>query len=151
MKVEKGFVCITNSYWNNILSSNKIQKGCIWLRKPNFKAINKGEPIFFLEKKSRLLRGYGYFERFEVNSVKKCWEKYGISNGATSFEDFISQINFSKKEEDLEKEVGSIIVNNIKWLKKDLQFQHTNVDFHNAIVSGKTINSEEVELLLLHF
>lgn len=153
MEFTEGFICITNSNWNKTLSSSNNSFACVWLRRKTFKAISNGNPIFFVEKKSRLLRGYGLFNRFEVNSTKNCWEKYGIANGATNFEEFLSQLNFLNDESSWNKEIGNIIIKDLKWISQEVHIpiHDTNVNFHKAIVSGKKINSKEIEILLSYF
>lgn len=151
MDYDKGFICITNPQWNCTLSINNCQTACIWLRKTSFKPVSKGEPIFFVEKVTRLLRGYGTFERFEVNSTKVCWEKYGISSGAESFEDLLLQLNFPNEEKGWNKEIGNIIISNIHWINNDIYIHNTKVDLPKATVTGKTINSTEVKKLLSYF
>jgi len=147
----KGFICITNPSWNETLSLNNTSIVCIWLRRNIFKAVNKGEPIFFVEKKTRLLRGYGLFERFESNPTKICWEKYGVSSGAINFETLLSQLKFTNEERSWNKEIGNIIIKDVHWCKENILIHDTGINFPKATVTGKTINSSEVKDLLSYF
>lgn len=151
MDLSKGFICITNPSWCYTLSSNNMQLACIWLRRTTFKAIGQHQPIFFVEKKSRFLRGYGYFDKFEVNTTRQCWEKYKILNGAKTFNEFLNQLNFPNEEKGWAQPIGNILIKKIKWLNKEIPIHQINVNFPKPTVTGKTINPEEIKILLSYF
>jgi hypothetical protein len=51
----------------------------------------------------------GEFVRFEVNNTKECWDKYTISNGANSYDDFLMQLGFPNDERGYNRAIGNVI------------------------------------------
>ncbi|ASA26554.1 hypothetical protein B9T62_31750 [Paenibacillus donghaensis] len=120
----------------------------MWIRKPVFKAVTIGSPIFFLEKGSRLIRGFGLFEKFEINSTINCWNKYGSSNGAATFEEFLGALNFPNQEISHQQLLGCILVKNVVWSLSPLPINQLLVEFSKSTVSGKRINKDAVNTML---
>jgi hypothetical protein len=79
----KGYIGITSRPWFKHLSSVQLKGEYNFWRKgtSKFKVLKKGDLFFFLVKNAphvkeeRKVYGYGYFERYEVNTIEEAWKK----------------------------------------------------------------------------
>lgn len=155
--MDKGYIAITDNNWVNFIKENKLSNVNFWCKKHSFKAIDAGDIFFFLkknndeEKKQKLERkvvGYGIFEKFEVLNIDDAWNKYKIGNGCSSIELFSDKINDMYELKGDEVKIGSIILNEVVMFEEPIYLSKLGIVFSNAIVSGKTISIEEVNIIL---
>ncbi|NTZ20985.1 hypothetical protein EXW96_26730 [Paenibacillus sp. JMULE4] len=119
MDYNEGYVAIVNPTWTRICKENSFSEVNMWLRRANFKAISQGSPIFFLEKGSRLIRGYGIFDKLVVTSVVSAWNTYQQANGAKSLDEFLRTLNLPNDNVSYNISLGCVIVKNVTWLNQD--------------------------------
>ena len=50
IKMNKGYIAITDNNWANFIKQNKLRDVNFWCKKQSFKAINKNDIFFFLKK-----------------------------------------------------------------------------------------------------
>ncbi|MEB2584704.1 hypothetical protein [Bacillus cereus] len=149
MESEKGFIIITNKLWCEFCSTGNLNEVNVWIKRNSFKAVPINSPIFFLEKGTRLVKGFGTLKCFEVNTIKNTWEKYKLSNGASSYTSFLNILNLPNNDIITnEKTIGNLIVKNVIWNSNMITIDNIGVPFHKAIVSGKTINKEEAAKII---
>lgn len=155
--MNKGYIAITDNNWANFIKQNKLRDVNFWCKKQSFKAINKNDIFFFLKKNNneekktkqeRKIVGYGIFEKFEVLNINDAWNKYGIGNGCSSIELFSEKIDAMFKLKGDEVKIGSIILNDVVMFDEPIYLSKIGIEFANAIVSGKTITIEEVNIIL---
>lgn len=155
--MNKGYIGITDNNWANFIRNNNISSVNFWCKKQSFKAIEEGDYFFFLKKNNdeekkqkseRKLVGYGIFENFEVLNIDTAWDKYGIGNGCNNIELFTEKINDMYNLNCNESKIGSIILNNVVMFEEPIYLSKVDIEFANAIVSGKTISKEEVNKIL---
>lgn len=72
-------------------------------------------------------------------------------NGSKTFNEFLNQLNFPNEEKGWAQPIGNILIKKIKWLNKEIPIHQINVNFPKPTVTGKTINPEEVKILLSYF
>jgi hypothetical protein len=148
MEYNVAYVAITDPKWVNFCFPNSLNTVSIWSRKKAFKVIPKGFPIFFLEKGTRYIKGYGYFKAFEVSTVSKSWNEYKLQNGASNYNEYLKMLNLPCDVNSNKKEVGNIIVEKVEWSNKKVSVDSLGVDFHKAIVSGKRIYTDEINKII---
>ncbi|MGL5694741.1 MAG: hypothetical protein ACRCXA_11730 [Peptostreptococcaceae bacterium] len=155
--MHKGYIGITDNKWATFIIENNIKNVNFWCKKHSFKAINQGEIFFFLKKNDdvekkrkieRKLIGYGIFDKFEVLNIEDAWNKYGIGNGCSSREQFVDNISLMYDLEGNDVKIGNIILNEVTIFQKPMYLSELEIDFANAIVSGKTITIDEVNKIL---
>lgn len=155
--MNKGYIGITDNNWAEFINNNSISTANFWCKKHSFKAIEEGDIFFFLKKNNakekkqkseRKLIGYGVFKKFEVLSIEDAWNKYGTGNGCSSIKLFSEKINTMYKLKGDEVKIGSIILNEIVMFEEPIYLSKIGIEFANAIVSGKTITIEEVNIIL---
>lgn len=150
--MEKGFVGITSHQWWTYIKTKNINTLNFWCKKKSFKALNQGEPFFFLKKNGpnefgeRKIVGYATFISFEYLSIDEAWEKYTQGNGFDTIEEF--KRNLPAIVNDSIAYVGCIILENYVELEHPIYLSEIGISFPNAIVSGKTINEDECNLIL---
>lgn len=148
MNFDKGYIAIANKMWCETCSENKLKQVNLWIRRTSFKAIQNGSPIFFLEKGSRIVKGFGFLKIFEISTVIETWLNYKIGNGATCYNHFLQTLELPDTEKTKQYKLGNILIDNVIWSRKKIPIDHTNIPFHKAIVSGKTISkNESLELI----
>ena len=92
----RGYVGLTDPDWYAFLSSQSdLDEVNFW--QPHggrtFGAIARGEPFFFkLRAPSKMVAGFGFFERFESLPAWLAWECFGPRNGAATFEEMVDRI-----------------------------------------------------------
>lgn len=143
-----GYIGITNQQWNDSCSKSALQEVICWTRRPSFKVISPGAYYFFLEKGTRLIKGYGIFQKFEKLSVEDCWARYRNSVGAENLQGFVKALGLNGEEESKQRQVGCIVVGNVHWIGKKISLAQCDVLFHHAIVSGRSITKPEVMRIL---
>lgn len=148
VKFEKGYIGIADKLWCDLCSSNELTLVNIWTRKSSFKAVSEGSPVFFLEKGTRLITGFGVLNKFETLTVYDTWQKYNVGNGANTYNDFLKLLNLPDNDKVKDFKLGNIIIENVIWCNSKFPIDSTNIHFHKATVSGKTISKIEADELI---
>ena len=153
MRYEQGFIAVTSDKWFDFIFSHDVRRVNFWCKKKAFKAILPGQPLFFLRKNSkgengeRKVVGFGILENFELNSCQKAWNLYEVGNGFSSYDEFNEGVKeiLDKTTDD---NLGCIVLNNVMFFSKPVLLSELGIGFAPAIVSGKTINSDEVAAII---
>lgn len=148
MTEANGYIAITNRKWNEVGRKLQHREVVCWTRLPSFKIVREGAPFFFVEKGTRLITGYGTFHQFEKCSVAQCWERYQATVGAESLDDFLAALRLPAGPASLQRQVGCILVKDVRWLDRDISIEDCRIGFHKAVVSGKSVPPGAVEQIV---
>ena len=145
-----GFIAITSDDWCSFLQKNGSDCAVFWRKKTSFKALQNGEPFFFLNRKRkggmRFGVGYGIFNNWELLDSKDAWRKYGTQLGFPTETDFMQGVTDMYGRYDVE--LGCICLINMRFYEHGIAPEQCGVDFSPYIVSGKTISDNECRNLL---
>lgn len=141
----KGYIGIANDDWCNHLQSSKSSCAVFWRKKAVFKALQKGEYFFFLNRKAidgkRYVVGRGKYDEWNILSVRDAWNKYGSALGYKEEHEFLESIKSIYKTDEVE--LGCIVLKEVVYFEQLVCLSDCSIDFSPYIVSGKTINEEE--------
>jgi len=151
----KGYIGVTSREWFTYLSINEgINEVNFWRKNTNhFNILTTGEPFFFLVKNEngikgeRAVLGKATFERFEVLTVSKAWDKYGNGNGDPDKESYINRMNSMFETDSNNGEIGCIILSGFKPFLNPIYLSEVNIEFKNSVVSGKGITETDVNMI----
>lgn len=147
----RGYVGLTDDDWYAQLSAAGASEANFW--KPSaapMKALQRGEPLFFLLKKPRsAICGFGIFVRFQTLPVWLAWETFGTSNGVASRAELVKRIakyrgRFGATGEIESSQIGCIVLEECTWFP-ERQWVTRPADWHDNIVSGKGYALEQGE------
>ena len=152
----EGYIGVTDRGWFDYLKDNYLVDGVNFWRKDirQFKSLNKGGLFFFLVKNNeqtsgeRKVEGYAIFERYEVLSLDQAWDKYENLNGVQNYQEFSSRFVELYGQAGSNISIGCIILNGIRFFDNSLMLSDVDIEFPNAIVSGKGIGSVEANKIL---
>ena len=149
----RGYIGLTTTEWIEFIQRNtSCDKAVFWCKKKSFRALNMGEPFYFLRRgkfssnADRYILGYASFLRFEKMSVIDAWERYKTALG---FEDNSSYLDSIKNiYGNCDFELGCIVLNKPVFFMSGVSLAACNIDFSPCIVSGKTITDEECSQII---
>ena len=119
----------------------------------NFKVLKEGEPFFFLVKNEkgtsgeRQVLGKAFYKRFEVLPVDEAWDKYGMRNGDQNKDNYLKRMNEMFEYDKYNGKIGCIILSGFQAFDEAVYLSNVGIEFQNSIVSGKKINSNEVNII----
>lgn len=141
----KGYIGIANDDWCNCLQSIKSSHAVFWRKKASFKALQKGEYFFFLNRKitngKRFVVGRGKYSDWRVMPAKEAWVEYGSTLGYREEQEFLDSLRTIYKTDEVE--LGCVLLQEVKFFDKPVCLSECNIDFSPYIVSGKTIDEDE--------
>ena len=144
----KGYIGLTTKEWlNNIRKHCELNEVVFWCKKKSFKAIESGEPFFFLKRDrftsnmERYLVGHALYSRFERTDSENAWKTYGSSLGFESEEDFNNTLEGLYREKSFE--LGCIVLQTPVFYETEVSLGVCGIDYSPCIVSGKIITGEE--------
>ncbi len=146
----KGYIGVTSREWFSFLADEQFVGEINFWRKntKNFRVLEHGDSFFFLVKNKkgtrteRTIPAMATFERFEVNSVNKAWDRYKQGNGDVSKNQFINRMYEMFKTTEENNEIGCIILSDFKVFANPVVLSELKIDFQNSIVSGKGITAK---------
>lgn len=151
----KGYIGVTSFSWWNYIKEKNIKRVNFWNTMKNFKVLEKGDVFFFLKKNEafedgeRKVVGCALFDQFERMSAQKAWEIFENGNGYETFEDFSTAFSELFKEDAIE-EIGCICLTDYIAFPNPIYLSKLDIEFQNAIVSGKAIAVEEVNKIIIN-
>ena len=154
MRYEQGFIAVTSDKWFDFIFSHDLKRVNFWCKKKAFKAILPGQPLFFLRKNSkgekgeRKVVGFGILDDFELCSCQQAWDFYGLGNGFSSYHDFYEGVK-EILDKATDENLGCIVLKDVTFFSKPVLLSDLGIGFSSAIVSGKRINSDEVDSILI--
>ena len=124
-----------------------------WTPTPwNISKLSGGERLYFMLKSPiRKIGGYGQFLEYRNLSVNEAWNKFGLKNGCTSKDEFISRLDKYKSVRSTDtrsaevSEIGCILLTNAEFFD-DLNFLDVDdykIDFSRYIVKIKYFNEDD--------
>lgn len=143
----KGFVLLTTKEWLESIQKSDEARAVFWRKRKTFKAINIGEPIYFLQRgslklnKSRYVIGKGNFAGHEIMTANDVWQKYGALVGADTEEIFYENVNKMYGEHN--PQLGCLIIEDLRFFDNPVSINNTKIDFSPCTVSGKIITDAE--------
>lgn len=141
----KGYIGIANDDWCSHLQSSKSSCAVFWRKKNVFKALQKGEYFFFLNRKAidgkRYVVGRGKYDEWTLLSARDAWDKYGGALGYKEEHEFLESIKSIYKNDEVE--LGCIVLKEVVYFEEPVCLSDCRIDFSPYIVSGKTIDEEE--------
>lgn len=141
----KGYIGIANDDWCNHLRSSNSSCAVFWRKKAVFKALQKGEYFFFLNRKAvdgkRYVVGRGKYDEWHIFSAREAWDKYGGALGYQEKSKFLDSIKAIYKTDEVD--LGCILLKEVVFFEQSVSLSDCCIDFSPYIVSGKTINEEE--------
>ncbi|WP_308683400.1 hypothetical protein [Stomatobaculum longum] len=141
----KGYIGIANDDWCNCLQSTKSSHAVFWRKKASFKALQKGEIFYFLNRKNvegkRFVVGRGKYCDWHIMPAKKAWAEYGGTLGYREEKEFLDSLRSIYKTDEVE--LGCVLLQEVVFFDKPVCLSECNIDFSPYIVSGKTIGEEE--------
>lgn len=141
----KGYIGIANDDWCYHLQSSKSSCAVFWRKKTVFKALQKGEYFFILNKKEidgkRYVVGRGKYDDWNILSARDAWNTYGGALGYKEKQEFLKSIKSIYKTDEVE--LGCIVLKEVVYFEQPVCLSDCSIDFSPYIVSGKTINEEE--------
>ena len=142
-----GYIALTTQDWILSLKAMNAETAVFWRKKKSFKAVQVGEPIYFLRRGSfssnseRYLVGKGLFYKHELLTANEAWIRYNVQLGFRCEKDFNEAVFKIYKEQN--PELGCLQINEIQFYKVPISLMDAKVDFSPCIVSGKKISIEE--------
>mgnify|MGYP003448248790 FL=1 len=114
----------------------------------SFKVLEAGELFLFkLHKKKNSgvngeVVGGGYFSHFERLTMSDAWKKYGIGNGAATFDEMCASLKRVKEKNNVKNEetIGCIILKDVFFFDKLIEEPS---DWKKSIVRGKSYTLED--------
>ena len=141
----KGYIGIANDDWCSHLQSSKSPCAVFWRKKAVFKALQKGEYFFFLNRKAidgkRYVVGRGKYDEWNILSARDAWDIYGGALGYKEEHEFLESIKSIYKTDEVE--LGCIVLKEMVYFEEPVCLSDCSIDFSPYIVSGKTIDEEE--------
>jgi putative restriction endonuclease len=138
------FVGVTDKEWYRFLAAARPEEVNFW--RPSglsFGSIPLGCPFLFkLHSPLNAIAGGGYFVRAERLSLTLAWETFGIKNGAASLHDLRRLILSHRGGDDLNPEIGCIVLNEPFFFDEDLWIP-TPPDWRPSVVVGKTYDTAD--------
>lgn len=141
----KGYIGIANADWCNNLQKFGMSVAVFWSKKPSFKALEKGEYFYFLNRQAingfRFIIGRGKFVEWYKTSPREAWKEYKRTLGYPDEETFLENVRSIYKTDDIE--LGFIVLKDVEYFNNGVTLSECKIDFSTYIVSGKTINENE--------
>ena len=114
----------------------------------SFKVLEAGELFLFkLHKKKNSgvngeVVGGGYFSHFERLTMSDAWKKYGIGNGAATFDEMCASLKRVKEKNNVKNDetIGCIILKDVFFFDKLIEEPS---DWKKSIVRGKSYTLED--------
>lgn len=151
---------ITQPRWLSVLQKcGYVGEVNFW--RPSCKPIAQqhfGRPFLFVEKgrKPRRVRGVGVINRFEVLTIREAWARWGVRNGETSLENFVSSVahalektksnsgGISNTISGPDSRIGCIVIRNLVLLPRETSpsVEQVLLDFSDTIVSYKVYQGD---------
>ena len=150
----KFYVGVTDTNWFMYLKE-QYQKGNMpiyinfWTPgSTSFKVLEAGELFLFKlhnKKNSGVngeVAGGGYFSHFERLNMADAWKKYGIGNGAATYDEMCASLKKVKEKNNCknEKTIGCIILKDVFFFDKLIEEPS---DWKKSIVRGKSYTLED--------
>lgn len=150
----KFYVGVTDTNWFMYLKE-QYQKGNMpiyinfWTPgSTSFKVIEAGELFLFKlhnKKNSGVngeVAGGGYFSHFERLNMADAWKKYGIGNGAATYDEMCASLKKVKEKNNCkdEKTIGCIILKDVFFCDKLIE---EPIDWKKSIVRGKSYKIDD--------
>lgn len=146
----KGYIALANNDWCEYQIKNKRSMAVFWRKRLTFKAIDIGEPFFFLNRKrinnTRHVVGYGFLQSVSKINVNDAWDKFGGLLGSFSKQEFRKAIEDCYYSSSID--IGCIVLQNVTFTINPVSLESCNIVFSESTVSGKTITEEECKILL---
>lgn len=102
----KGDIGIANDDWCNCLQSTKSSHAVFWRKTASFKALQKGEFFYFLNRKNvegkRFVVGRGKYCDWRIMPAKKAWVEYGGTLGYREEKEFLDSLRSIYKTDEVE-------------------------------------------------
>lgn len=149
-----GCIYNTNREWFEYIREGEIDSKVNFWRKntSQFKMIKPGEYFWFRVKTKhgkRKILGYGIYEKYEVLTIEKAWEKYEEGNGAPTKEKFLELMRQSQfgKNLNFKSRIGCIVLNDVRCFEDDegIDLEKVGIKFSKNIVSGKRVDDENLK------
>ena len=150
----KFYVGVTDTNWFMYLKE-QYQKGNMpiyinfWTPgSTSFKVLEAGELFLFKlhnKKNSGVngeVAGGGYFSHFERLNMADAWKKYGIGNGAATYDEMCASLKKVKEKNNCkdEKTIGCIILKDVFFCDKLIE---EPIDWKKSIVRGKSYKIDD--------
>ncbi len=119
-----------------------------WRRNTNALSLPIGSWFYFSQRRSREIVGRGIFVGYEIQSVDRAWQLYGVGNGVRSLSALRSRAAAVLKVDSLSAEIGCIILSELEFLRAGETYIISNSDYARSIVGPKYFG--DVELTDLH-
>lgn len=142
-----GYIALTTQDWILSLKAMNAEAAVFWRKKKSFKAVQVGEPIYFLRRGSfssnseRYIVGKGLFCKHELLSANEAWIKYNTQLGFSCEQDFNEAVFKIYKEQN--PELGCLRISKVQFYETSISLMDAKIDFSPYIVSGKKISIEE--------
>lgn len=142
-----GYIALTTQDWILSLKAMKAETAVFWRKKKSFKAVQVGEPIYFLRRGSfssnseRYIVGNGLFYKHELLPANEAWIKHSTQLGFRCEQDFNEAVFKIYKEQN--PELGCLRISKVQFYETPISLMDAKIDFSPYIVSGKKISVEE--------
>ena len=142
-----GYIAITTPAWIENNKSTGTEAAVFWSKKTTFKAVDKGEPFYFLRRgrfnsnADRYIAGRGLFVRFIRLNPMDAWNLFGEKLGFESkgaFEENVSSLYHGEIQE-----LGCIVLEKVKFFFQEISLEECKIDFSPYIVSGKKLSDSD--------
>lgn len=141
----KGYIGIAKDDWCSCLQSIGASHAVFWRKKASFKALQKGEFFYFLNRKiiegKRFVVGRGKYHDWRIMPAKEAWGEYGNTLGYREKQEFLDSLRSIYKTDEVE--LGCVLLQEVEFFDKPVCLSECNIDFSPYIVSGKTIDEDE--------
>ena len=121
----------------------------------NFSDFTEGDLVFFLskdkehrQKNEKGIVGFGRLVRFNIASVKKMWDTYGILNGYRTSDEFKEAIIRVSKDKKLPAKISSFYLENVTFFQP-VYLSECGMKISNNIESYIYLKDEETVMKLL--
>lgn len=142
-----GYIALTTQDWILSLKAMNAETAVFWRKKKSFKAVQVGEPIYFLRRGSfssnseRYLVGKGLFYKHDLLPANEAWIRYNMQLGFRCEHDFNEAVFKIYREHN--PELGCLQICEVRFYEALISLMDAKIDFSPYIVSGKKISIEE--------
>lgn len=140
-----GYIVIPSENWYRCIKEQDISKAVFWRKRLQFKALQEGEPFYFLSRNiedgERYIVGKANCKDFETLTAKETWNKYSKELGAST--EMELQKSIVEIYKNLDEKIWCIVLKDVMFVDEPVLLKNTKVYFPNGIVSGEKIDEDE--------
>lgn len=125
----------------------------------NFKEFGIGGLVFFLSKnkehlsstKEKGIVGFGRLVNIYVGSPKVMWDKFKISNGYNTYDEFLDAVSRVSKNHEIPEKLSSLYLENVCFFQAPIYLSEVGINISKNVESYVYIKPDEAVIQLLEY